>query len=84
MAEAGTARTNQPEAGNWLLISTSAGADVVANALTDALKVERAQTTTMVWPQEADHSSNADELAGHLRGGIHRHGRAQRAEERQP
>ena len=35
---------SQTEAGNWLLISTSSGADVVANALTDALKVERAQT----------------------------------------
>ncbi len=59
----------QRDAGNWLLISTSAGADVVATALTDALKVERAQTTTMCWPQQADHASNADELAGHLRGG---------------
>ena len=37
--------------------------------LIDALKVERAQTTTIVWPQEADHSSNADELADHLRAG---------------
>ncbi|MDT5199612.1 MAG: polyketide synthase 5, partial [Mycobacterium sp.] len=60
---------SQVEAGNWLLIRTSAGADVVANTLTDALKVERAQITTMVWPQEADHSSNAEQLADHLRAG---------------
>jgi polyketide synthase 5 len=58
----------QGDAGNWLLISTSAGADLVATSLTDALKVAHAQTTTMCWPQEADHASNAEELAGHLRG----------------
>ena len=61
--------TNQVDAGNWLLINTSAGADVVANTLTDALKVERAQITTVVWPQDADHSSNAEQLAEHLRTG---------------
>jgi polyketide synthase 5 len=60
---------SQVEAGNWLLIRTSAGADVAGNTLTDALKVERAQITSMVWPQDADHSSNAEQLADHLRGG---------------
>jgi polyketide synthase 5 len=60
---------SQVDAGSWLVISTSAGADVVANALTDALKVERAQITTMVWPQEADPSSNAEELVSHVRSG---------------
>jgi polyketide synthase 5 len=60
---------SQVEAGNWLLIRTSAGADVAANTLTDGLKVERAQITSMVWPQDADHSSNAEQLADHLRGG---------------
>ena len=60
---------SQAEAGNWLLISTSSGADVVANALTDALKVERAQTTNMVWPEEADHAANTQQLAEHLRAG---------------
>jgi polyketide synthase 5 len=59
---------SRTDAGNWLLISTSTGADVAANALTDALKVERALTTNMVWPQESDHSSNARQLAEHLRG----------------
>jgi polyketide synthase 5 len=61
--------TNQVDAGNWLLIKISAGADVVANTLTDALKVERAQITTVVWPQDADHSSTAEQLAEHLRMG---------------
>jgi polyketide synthase 5 len=56
------------DAGNWLLISTSAGADVVATALTDALKIEGAQPTNMVWPQEADHSANAQQVSEHLRG----------------
>ena len=60
---------NQADAGNWLLVTTSAGADVVAHALTDALKVERAHTTTLSWPQEADHSSNDEQLADHLRAG---------------
>jgi polyketide synthase 5 len=60
---------SQTEAGNWLLVSTSAGADIVTDTLIDALKVERAQTTTVVWPQEADHSSNAEQLAEQLRAG---------------
>jgi polyketide synthase 5 len=57
------------DAGNWLLISTSANADVVTNALTDALKVARAQTTTVSWPQQADHAANTEQLAEHLRTG---------------
>ncbi|WIM88720.1 sulfolipid-1 biosynthesis phthioceranic/hydroxyphthioceranic acid synthase [Candidatus Mycobacterium wuenschmannii] len=57
------------EAGNWLLVSTSAGADVVANTLTDALKVARAQATSVVWPHDADHEARAEELADHLRAG---------------
>ena len=39
------------DAGNWLLISTTATADVVATTLTDALKNHGAQCTTMCWPQ---------------------------------
>ena len=38
------------DAGTWLLISTTATADVVATALTDALKNHGAQCTTMCWP----------------------------------
>ncbi len=61
--------TSQVDTGNWLLVSTSAAADVVANSLTDALKVARMQCTTMSWPQEADHSSRAEQLTSHLRAG---------------
>ncbi|HYX99686.1 MAG TPA: sulfolipid-1 biosynthesis phthioceranic/hydroxyphthioceranic acid synthase, partial [Mycobacterium sp.] len=61
--------SSQTEAGNWMLITTSAASDVVANTLVDALKVERAQSTTMIWPQVADHASNAAQLAGQLRAG---------------
>jgi polyketide synthase 5 len=57
------------DAGSWLLISTSAHADVVTNALTDALKVARAQTTTVCWPQQSDHAAIAEQLAEHLRTG---------------
>ena len=40
------------DAGSWLLISTTATADVVATTLTDALKNHGAQLTTMCWPHE--------------------------------
>ena len=40
------------DAGSWLLISTTATADVVATTLTDALKNHGAQRTTMCWPQQ--------------------------------
>ena len=43
------------DAGAWLLISTCTTADVLATALTDALKSAGAQCTAMVWPQRADH-----------------------------
>ena len=54
---------------NWLLISTTATADVVATTLTDALKNHGAQCTTMCWPPHADHTSNAEQLRNHLRAG---------------
>jgi polyketide synthase 5 len=57
------------DAGTWLLISTTATADVVATTLTDALKNQGAQCTTMCWPQHADHTSNTDQLGNHLRAG---------------
>jgi polyketide synthase 5 len=59
---------SQVEAGNWLTISTSVGADVTATSLTDALKNASAQTTSMVWPQEADHAANAQQIGELLRG----------------
>ena len=57
------------DAGTWLLISTTATADVVATSLTDALKNHGAQCTTMCWPPHADHTSNAEQLGNHLRAG---------------
>src|SRR6202008_4474509 len=57
------------DAGSWLLINTTATADVVATTLTDALKNHAAQCTTMCWPQDADHTSNTEQLANQLSGG---------------
>ena len=57
------------DAGTWLLISTTATADVVATTLTDALKTHGAQCTTMCWPPHADHTSNTEQLGNHLRAG---------------
>ena len=57
------------DAGAWLLISTTATADVVVTALTDALKNYGAHCTTMCWPQLADFTSNAEQLGNHLRAG---------------
>ncbi|OBK77432.1 type I polyketide synthase [Mycobacterium sp. 1164985.4] len=57
------------EAGSWLLISTTDTADVVATRLTDALKNQGGQCTTMYWPQHADVTSSAEQLESQLRGG---------------
>ncbi|MCV7242331.1 type I polyketide synthase [Mycobacterium mantenii] len=57
------------DAGNWLLISTTATADVVATTLTDALKSHGAQCTTMCWPLQAVHTSNTEQLRDQLRDG---------------
>ncbi|OBJ27432.1 type I polyketide synthase [Mycobacterium sp. 1245801.1] len=57
------------DAGSWLLIGTSATADVVASTLADALKNHGVQCTTMSWPQQADHTSNSDQLGNRLRAG---------------
>ncbi len=48
--------------GSWLLISTSDAADFLASELTDALKLNDADVTTMSWPQLADHAANAERL----------------------
>jgi polyketide synthase 5 len=57
------------DAGSWLLISTTATADVVATTLTDALKNQGAHCATMRWPQHADHTSIAEQHGNHLRAG---------------
>ncbi|BBY06289.1 sulfolipid-1 biosynthesis phthioceranic/hydroxyphthioceranic acid synthase [Mycobacterium noviomagense] len=61
--------TEHAEAGSWLLISTTPTGDVVATKLTDVLKNLGAQCTTMCWPPQADHASNREQLANHLRAG---------------
>jgi polyketide synthase 5 len=58
----------QAHAGTWLLMSTTA-TDMVATTLTDSMKSLAAQCTTICWPQQADHASNAQELRSQLRGG---------------
>lgn len=55
------------DAGNWMLISTSATADLLSSTLTDTLKQQGAQCSTMWWPTNADHTSNAEHLAEQLR-----------------
>ncbi|MDQ1751134.1 MAG: polyketide synthase 5, partial [Pseudonocardiales bacterium] len=55
------------DAGAWLLVSTSTTADALATQLTDALKLNGAQCTSVCWPQHADHSSNREALRSQLR-----------------
>ncbi|MGH9479238.1 MAG: acyltransferase domain-containing protein, partial [Terriglobales bacterium] len=57
------------DAGTWLLISTTTTADVMATALTDALKNHGAHCISMCWPPHADYTSNAEQLGNHLRAG---------------
>jgi polyketide synthase 5 len=57
------------DAGNWLLVSTTPSADLVAAELTDAMKHLAAQCTTMCWPLSAKDPSNAEQLRSHLRAG---------------
>ena len=48
--------------GTWLLVNTSDSTDLLASELTDALKLNDADVTTMSWPQHADHAANAARL----------------------
>ncbi|WP_373155542.1 acyltransferase domain-containing protein, partial [Mycobacterium marinum] len=61
------------EAGAWLLISTSDGADMLAAELTDALKLHSAQCATTSWHENAaDHAASAERLRNQLNaGGFH-------------
>lgn len=56
------------DAGSWLLIGTTATADVLASTLADTLKNHGAQCTTMAWPQQADHTAHAEQLRNLWRG----------------
>jgi polyketide synthase 5 len=56
-------------AGHWLLISTTATADVLSTELTGALTNHGAPCTTMCWPLNAHDPSNGEQLRNHLRAG---------------
>ncbi|MCX2930206.1 sulfolipid-1 biosynthesis phthioceranic/hydroxyphthioceranic acid synthase [Mycobacterium sp. CVI_P3] len=59
-------------AATWLVISTSDAADLLSSALTDALKLNDADVTTMSWPQQGDHTGNAERLGSFFsEGGFH-------------
>ena len=54
--------------GSWLLISTTAIADVLATSLPDTLKNLGSHCTTMCWTPHADHAVNSQQLRQHLLG----------------
>jgi len=56
------------DAGNWLLISSTA-TDELSTSLANALKSQGAQSTTMCWTPQADITASAQELSNHLRSG---------------
>lgn len=53
-------------AGSWLVVNTSDFTDLVASELTDALKLNDADVSTMSWPQHADHAANGERLTTYL------------------
>ena len=53
-------------AGSWLLVSMANTTDILASELTDALKLNDADVTTMSWPQHADHAANSERLQRYL------------------
>ena len=58
-----------PDAGNWLVITTSGATDVVAKDISDTLTVRRAHSATLAWPLHADHAATAEQLQGELAAG---------------
>ncbi|ASE13032.1 type I polyketide synthase [Mycobacterium avium subsp. paratuberculosis K-10] len=57
------------DAGTWLLVSTSAMADVAATELTDSLKLLGADCTSIRWSSRADPVANGKTLRDQLRVG---------------
>ena len=53
-------------AGTWLVVSASDTTDILASELTDALKLNDADVTTMSWSEHADHMANAGRLAAYF------------------
>ena len=64
LPEVGTAET-----GAWLLVSTSEAADLLAAAITDAMKPLEAECITLSWPRRADHRAMAERLAEEIEKG---------------
>ncbi len=60
------AEVTHANSATWLVVSTSDAADLLASALTDALKLNDADVTTMSWPQHADHAYNAEMLGSYF------------------
>ena len=54
------------EPGEWLVVSTSDGSDMLAAELAEALKLKEAQVAALVWPLHADHAANAERLRAQL------------------
>lgn len=53
-------------AGTWLVVSASDTTDFLASELTDALKLNDADVTTLSWPEHADHLANAGRLSAYF------------------
>jgi len=58
--------TGHVSSGTWLLVSASDTTDILVSELTDALKLNGADVTTMSWPQHADHEANAQRLTAYF------------------
>jgi acyl transferase domain-containing protein/acyl carrier protein len=53
--------------GDWLLINTSDTEDLLTTRLVDSLKASGAQCDWLSWPERADHSACAEQVADRLR-----------------
>lgn len=59
------------DAGSWLFVSTTDAADLLAATLTDSMKLHDAESTTLAWHTDGDHSAMAEQLRDQLnRGGF--------------
>src|SRR6202023_3155446 len=57
------------DAGALLLINMTGNGDLLTTTLSDVLKFQDVDCTTMSWPQHADHQANAERLRGHVTAG---------------
>lgn len=56
------ALTSHINPGTWLLINTSDSTDLLVSEMTDSLKLNDTDVTTMSWPQHGDHAFNGERL----------------------